>query len=99
MLAFEQLDIFKKPKLAFDDEETRYRHRFKAFADLWNFELPPFEYYKTTTNTSGNEVSKSITRRCRSTTQANTYIIKAKGITSRRQMELCHCTGFDQAIH
>ncbi|KAG2176189.1 hypothetical protein INT43_005423, partial [Umbelopsis isabellina] len=55
MLAFEQLDILKKPKLAFDDEETRYRHRFKAFADLWNFELPPFDYYKTTTDTGGSE--------------------------------------------
>ncbi|CAM0138013.1 unnamed protein product [Umbelopsis sp. WA50703] len=55
ILAFEQLEIIKKPKLAFDDEETRYRHRFKAFADLWNFELPPFDYYKSTTNTSGNE--------------------------------------------
>ncbi|GAB5587773.1 N-alpha-acetyltransferase [Umbelopsis nana] len=58
--AIERLNLIKKPALAFDDEETRYRHRFKAFANLWNFELPPYEHFRTEISYSRNQPEASL---------------------------------------
>jgi hypothetical protein len=54
--AVERLNLIKKPTLAFDDEETRYRHRLKSFANLWNFELPPYQHFKAEIDFAGNKV-------------------------------------------
>ncbi|KAI8575663.1 hypothetical protein K450DRAFT_260574 [Umbelopsis ramanniana AG] len=55
LIAFEKINLIKKPSLAFDDEETRYQHRFKAFANLWNFELPPYERFRNDVNVASEK--------------------------------------------
>ncbi|CAO3658996.1 unnamed protein product [Umbelopsis vinacea] len=89
--AVERLNLIKKPTLAFDDEETRYRHRLKSFANLWNFELPPYEHFKAEIDFAGNkpEMLLQAAQLCFGSAQATLKRLILQ-TPQQTKTELCH---------